>query len=121
MAITAIFNTPHPDRLQLLLGNLVGPLVSPKLGQLDPRRDLGIYINGVKTVPVSFSFDATNNRYLMYFDHNISFDPTLPVIQVIHHIPKPPFISLVQTNPALANVAPGQTPDILPSSSTGGG
>ena len=113
MPITAMVNRPNPDRLQLLLGEVGGPLVAEGTGPFDPRRDLGIYYNGDKIVPISFLYDAPNNRYLLYFDLTFSFDPVPPLIQVIHHMPNPPFKSAIETNPTLDLLDPGRNPDIL--------
>jgi hypothetical protein len=114
-------NAPVPNRLQLLLGSVQGPLVSPVLGPFDPRRDLGIYYNGDKVVPTSYLYDAPNNRYLMYFDQNFVFDPSRPMVQVIHHMPNPPFSSLVTSNPGIELLAAGRSPGILAGTQTPGG
>jgi hypothetical protein len=84
------FTSPSaPNRVQLELGGLLGPFVQDgPLGAFDPRRDLSLFIDGVPTPVVTASFDAPNNRYLMFTDK--PFSP-LSTIQVVHHMPSPPF------------------------------
>lgn len=82
-------NLPYPNRLALWLGPLVGPFIQDgPLGLFDPRRDLDIYVDGVLQTVQTFSFDATNNRYLLYMANSFNLQG---VIQVIHHVPDPPF------------------------------
>src|SRR5208282_668284 len=90
--ITAAVNAPYPNRIQVELGlNLIGPFSaggSPPLGAFDPRRDLEVWVDGILTPISNFSFDEINNRYLLFtftaFDQQGS-------VQVIHHMPRPPF------------------------------
>jgi len=109
----AMVNSPHPDRIQLLLGDLSGPLTSVLLGDFDPKRDVDIYYNGRKLTPVSSMWDAPNNRYLLFLGELLSFDPVPPVVQVIHHMPASPFMGVEPPNPDLGLVDPGLHPDIL--------
>lgn len=85
-----VFTSPlAPNRVQLELGGLSGPFAQDgPLGAFDPRRDLLLSIDGVVTPVVTASFDAPNNRYLMFTDK--PFSP-LSTIQVVHHMPSPPF------------------------------
>jgi len=85
----AVINTAYPARLQLQLGSITGPLSSTVLGAFDPRRDLEVYADGVPVTLISFSFDGVNNRYLMFASSQIN---TASVVQVIHHVPNPPFM-----------------------------
>ena len=110
--ITAMVNTPHPDRIQLLLGSLHGPLFSDTLGAFDPRRDVAVYLNGRKVVPKAFTFDSPNNRYLLFLSEVIVFDPP-PIVQLLHHMPSSPFISPNPPNPILSLRESGLHPDIL--------
>lgn len=103
-----ITNAPYPDRIQLVLTPLLGPFVQGgPLGTFDPRRDLEVYVDG-ELIPVrTFSFDANNNRYLLFMDRNINLQG---VVQVVHHMPSPPFIANV--NPPLFDLTDGDEPDI---------
>jgi len=107
--VQAIYNKPYPNRLQLALGSVFGPLQSTVLGDFDPRRDLQVYNNGKIVTIDSFSFDSDYNRYLLYFKEPL--DPTTP-IQVIYHIPNPPFEAQVN-NPINIVSSPGNAIDIL--------
>jgi hypothetical protein len=83
-----------PDRLQLELGTSFGPFSQDgPLGQFDPRRDLEIYVDGRRVPIVTAFFDQPNNRYLMFTDRSINTDG---VVQVVHHIPNPPFFTQAQ-------------------------
>jgi len=94
-------NAPYPNRLQLVLTPFLGPLAQDgPLGEFDPRRDLRVYVDGVLTPVLTFSFDAPNNRYLLYMSG--AFD-LQGVVQVSYHMPSPPFAD------AGANVVPGFT------------
>ena len=99
-------NAPYPNRIQLLLTPVLGPLFqNGPLESFDPRRDLEIYVDG-KLIPVqTFSFDANNNRYLMFMAQKINLQG---VIQVVHHIPSPPFLSGI--NPPLFDLTDGDEP-----------
>lgn len=83
-------NLAYPNRIQWILGDrYFGPFVQfGPLGSFDPRRDLEVYVDGNLTPVRSFIYDATNNRYLLYMSQNINLQG---VIQVIHHMPNPPF------------------------------
>ena len=101
-------NAPYPNRIQLQCSPLVGPFVQDgPLGAFDPRRDLLVYADGVLQTIQTFSFDAVNNRYLLYLANAINLQG---VIQVIHHVPSPPFS--FSTNPPLFDVTPGDSPGI---------
>jgi hypothetical protein len=84
-------NAPYPNRIQWILGDsYTGPLtqIGP-LGAFDPRRDLRVYVDGTLVSVRSFVFDLPNNRYLLYMSQNINLQG---VVQVIHHMPNPPFM-----------------------------
>ena len=99
-------NSPYANRIQLVLAPFVGPFVQDgPLGAFDPRRDLEVYVDGVKQVIQTFSFDAPNNRYLLYMANAINLQGT---IQVVHHVPSPPF--QFQTNPPLFDLSLGDDP-----------
>jgi hypothetical protein len=84
-------NAPYPNRIQWMLGNYTGPFTQDgPLGDFDPRRDLEVYVDGTLVPVRSFTFDAPNNRYLLYMNQNINLQG---VVQVIHHMPNPPFHS----------------------------
>jgi hypothetical protein len=104
----AITNGPYNDRIQIVLTPVLGPFVqNGPLGDFDPRRDLEVYVDG-ELVPVrTFAFDANNNRYLLYMNKQINLQG---VIQLVHHMPSPPFLATV--NPPLFDLTPGEEPDI---------
>lgn len=79
------------DRIQLLLDSVLGPFSQDgPLGAFDPRRDLEVYVDG-KHIPVrTFSFDANNNRYLLFMDQQFNLQG---VVQVVHHMPSPSFLT----------------------------
>lgn len=79
------------DRIQLVLDPNIGPMVQQgPLGAFDPRRDLQIYVDGALIPVRTFTFDANGNRYLLFMDQQINLQG---VIQVVHHMPSPPFLS----------------------------
>ncbi len=97
MPLQAITNAPYLNRIQLTLGGTsspptayVGPFVqSGPLGAFNPVRDLSVYVDGVLQTIQSASFDANNNRYLIYAGQTFN---TQGFVQVIHHVPNPPFV-----------------------------
>ena len=104
--IEAVANGPYPTRLQLKCGSLIGPFVqNGPLGLFNPGRDLDIICDGVKLTVQTFSFDSVNNRYLIYMTAPFNLQG---VIQVIHHMPSPPFTALV--NPPIFDLTPGDEP-----------
>jgi len=111
---TAAINAPYPNRITLECAPLVGPFVSEALGQFDCTRDVRVYLNGDPITITSFSFDANNNRYLMYtqapFLSGIEAVDELLVVQVVHHMPSPPFQTA--SNPPIQGQEFGQNPDI---------
>jgi hypothetical protein len=101
-------NAPYPNRIQIVLAPFVGPFVQDgPLGEFDPRRDLQVYVDGVLQPVQTFSFDETNNRYLLFMQNAINLQG---VIQIVHHVPSPPF--QFQTNPPLFDLTPGDSPGI---------
>jgi hypothetical protein len=87
----AITNAPYPNRIQLTCSPYVGPFVqdgSPPV-PFDPARDLEFYVDGVLQPVQSSYFDAVNNRYLVYMSGTFNLQG---FIQVIYHIPNPPFV-----------------------------
>ena len=113
MAITAVVNRPYPNRVQIRLGTLPGPLLHAIHGSFDPRRDVDIYNDGKKMSADSFTWDPKGNRYLVFLTEALDFDA---VTQVVHHVPNPPFEvdgNEVDGNPDLFLLHAGQNPDIL--------
>jgi hypothetical protein len=108
MAITATVNRPYPTRVQLHLGTLTGPLLNPRFGEFDPRRDIRIYNGGRLMTVDSFTFDPAGNRYLIFLTKGLNFDV---VTQVVHHVPNPPLE--VEGNPELFLMQGGTNPDIV--------
>ena len=85
-------NLPYANRIQLLLESYPGPLIqNGPLGQFDPTRDLEVYVDGDLQTVHSFTFDVENNRYLLYMETQFNLQG---VIQVLHHMPNPPFMCL---------------------------
>lgn len=109
-----VINAPYPNRITLNCAPLVGPFVSESLGNFDCTRDVHVYLNGDKLVITSFAFDTNNNRYLMYtqnpFLSGIEAMDSAAVVQVLHHMPSPPFQTA--TNPSVQGMEFGQNPDI---------
>jgi hypothetical protein len=83
-------NAPYPNRIQYILEHdFVGPFVQDgPLGNFDPRRDLEVYVDGSLTTIRSFTFDSSNNRYLLYTVNPFNLQG---IVQVIHRMPNPPF------------------------------
>ena len=88
--MTVETNAPYPNRIQWILGShYAGPFVqNGPLGSFDPRRDLEVYVDGILVPVQSYTYDPINNRYLLYMSRNINLQG---VIQVLHHMPNPPF------------------------------
>lgn len=102
----AITNGPYPNRLQITLAPFIGPFVqNGPLGLFSPGRDLDIYVDGLKLTVQTFSFDSVNNRYLIYMTAPFNLQG---VIQVVHHMPSPPFTA--EVNPPLFDLTPGSEP-----------
>lgn len=109
-----ITNAPYPNRIQWVLENYTGPFTQDgPYGDFDPRRDLEVYVDGVRTPIRSYIFDLFNNRYLLYTSQPINLQG---VIQVVHHMPNPPFGVL--TNPPIVFTSTGDGPGLTPA--TGG-
>jgi len=88
-------NLPYPNRVAWYLAPFVGPFVQPlpgTLGTLDPTRDCILVIDGAATPIVTWSFDAANNRYLLYTGSQFNLQG---VVQLFHHMPNPPFGGLI--------------------------
>ena len=111
---SATINAPYPNRITLDCAPLIGPFVSETLGNFDCTRDVRVYLNGDLLAITSFAFDANNNRYLMYtqkpFLSGIEAVDSAYVLQVVHHMPKPPFQTA--SNPIVQGMEFGQNPDI---------
>lgn len=109
----AIVNTVYPNRIQLSLGALTGPfsITNPDstVTSFDPRELLEVYVGGLPVTLISFSFDAVNNRYLLFTAKPMD---TTQVVQVIYHMPSPAYASGAGTLPGFALVASvSTTPD----------
>lgn len=82
-------NGDFTNIVQLSCDPLKGPLnqVGP-LGAFDPTRDLTVYIDGVPTKVNTFNFSPCSNRYVLHMASQFS---AKSVVQVVHHLPSPPF------------------------------
>ena len=87
--MNVVANAPYPNRLQLVCDPYIGPFEQEgPLGLFDPARDLRIYVDGVlQTVQTSY-FDSVNNRYLVFMTQAFNLQG---FVQVVHHVPNPPF------------------------------
>lgn len=82
-------NQPYSNRIQIVLTPFIGPFVQDgPLGDFDPRRDLQVYVDGVLQVIQSFSYDAINNRYLLFMQNSINLQG---VVQIVYHVASPSF------------------------------
>jgi len=88
-------STQYPTRIAFYLEGLNGPLTSATLGAFDPNRDLLIFVDGIPQKLQSWSFDLNNNRYLLFTETNIDMEG---IIQVVHHMPSPPFTGTVSAS-----------------------
>jgi hypothetical protein len=108
LPITAITNGPYPNRIQIQLGSLQGPFTQDgPLGNFDPSRDLQFYCNGARLIVQTWSFDANNNRYLVFMTTQFDLQG---LIQVTHHMPDPPF--QFNANPPIFGIQVGTEPDM---------
>lgn len=94
---TATINAPFPNRVALYCAPLTGPFTHPVFGGFDCTRDIGLWFNGVVLRVTSFTFDANLDRYLMYTPNVfLSGNPVVDaasVLQIVHHVPNPPFMA----------------------------
>jgi hypothetical protein len=102
---TALVREPTPNRIELYPDGK-GPLLAGTR-TFDPTKDLKAYVDGTPLNITSFIWDSPRNRYVMFTDKSFN---TQGYIQVIHHMPNPPFQTL--SNPALANMSAGTHPDL---------
>ena len=90
--LTATTNAPYPNRLQLMLGDWIGPFIQPASPpvEFDPTnpKHLEVYVDGLPLAIINASYDPVNNRYLLFADKAFNLQG---VIQLIHHMPRPPF------------------------------
>jgi hypothetical protein len=100
-------NLPYPNRIQIVLAPFIGPFAQDgPLGAFDPRRDLEVYVDGVLQVVQSFSYDAVNNRYLLFMQNSIN---TQGVVQIVFHVASPSFqgggeATVAATSPSTTSV-----------------
>jgi hypothetical protein len=134
--VAFVTNGSFSDRIQLLLGTITtafvghltvtgaGALDSPQtvtvtlnlssvpygplaqagpLADFDPRRDVEIYVDGV-LVPIRTTFyNSAQDSYILLMDRAINVQG---VIQAVHHMPNPPFVTATSTVfPSFAKVA----------------
>jgi len=101
-------NGPYANRIALYCAPFIGPFIQPgpgTLGMFNPIRDLQIWIDGAETPIQTWSFDSANNRYLLFTETQINLQG---VIQVVHHMPNPPFAA--ESNPPIFDLTPGESP-----------
>ena len=101
MAITAVVNANYPNRIELHLGTITGPLVAGSTA-FDPRQLLELYVAGLPVAIASFSFDVPNNRHLLFTSQPID---TTQVVQLIYHMPSTAYTGTGVTLPGFALVA----------------
>jgi len=104
--VQAYTNGVYPNRIQLVITSpFFGPFSQAgPLGAFNPARDLNIYVDGSLQTVQSWAFDTTNNRYLIYFVQVIN---PQGFVQIVHHVPNPPFQAIVQGSPTSAISVPG--------------
>lgn len=109
MAIYAETNAPYPNRIALYLAPYVGPFFqNGPLVTFNPIRDLQVYVDGTLQTIQTWSFDSVNNRYLLYLNQAFNLQG---VVQVVHHVPDPPFYSIVPAgNPLILYLSLGESP-----------
>lgn len=102
-------NAPYPNRIAIYLAPYVGPFFqNGPLAVFNPQRDLTITIDGVVTAVSTWAFDAVNNRYLLYMVTAFNLQGE---IQITHHVPDPPFYSIVPAgNPLILYLSLGESP-----------
>lgn len=122
VSLIAQTNAPYSNRIQLTFGavyhvtatSVVDPTVSDTvpiivntvgaftqngpLGAFNAARDLEIYVDGVPLLVQTSYFDARFSRYLLFMGSTIDLQG---VIQVIHHMPSPPFTSAIPVSPPI--------------------
>ncbi len=84
----AMTNQPFPNRIWLQCDPSIGPFASAVAGAFDATTDLAVWVDGDPVSVVSAQFDANNNRYLLYTQNPFN---TQGVVQVLYHVPNPPF------------------------------
>jgi hypothetical protein len=83
-------------------------MISAVLGPFNPIRDVQVYVGGAPVQIVSAHWDAPGNKYVIYVDEDMTANKDL--IQIIHHVPEPPFF--LASNPTLANLSRGGNPTL---------
>src|SRR5271156_6339596 len=114
----ATINAPFPNRIVLDCSPFEGPFSSAVLGSFDCTRDVRVYLNGDILTITSFTFDGNNNRYLMYttnpFLSGVVATDSAYIVQVVGHIPNPPFEATNQVNDEPQTVpAAGSPPGVV--------
>jgi hypothetical protein len=89
LAPGVVLNPAYPNRIQLRLGYIQGPLATAAGLSFDPGSDLEVSIDGTLTSIQSFTFDALANRYLMFVASTI---PVTSLVQVTYHMPATRFL-----------------------------
>ena len=93
MAIYAETNAPYPNRIALYLAPYVGPFFqNGPSGTFNPIRDLSSVRRWSIHDDSTWSFDSVNNRYLLYLNQAFNLQG---VVQIVHHVPDPPFGGLI--------------------------
>jgi hypothetical protein len=78
----------YPNRIVIQCVPLTGPFSSAVTGSFDPTKDVKVYVDGEGLNITSYIFDSVNNRYLLFADKTFNLQG---IVQVIHHMPNPPF------------------------------
>jgi hypothetical protein len=69
------------------------PVGAAPLGAFNPVRDLEVYVDGAATPILSAAYDGVNNCYLLFMAQAFNLQG---VIQVLHRMPSPPFVDILE-------------------------
>lgn len=102
--ILAYISSSAPNCIQLVLNGVTGPFTQAAgpLGSFNPQRDLTVYIDGSRVDIGQAWFDSSHNQYLLFMKKIVS---PYSVVQVVHHVPEPPFSVGATTLPGFATIA----------------
>ena len=76
-----------------LVSSVGGPFsrtVGMTVVNFNPAKDIQVWVDGNQTQVKSFSFNSATSTYQLYLGVSLT---SANVVQVIHHMPNPPFMS----------------------------